>query len=143
MNYQRIYDNLISKARERGSLRSSDLYLENHHIIPRCLGGTDEHSNLVMLTAEEHYVAHQLLVKIYPSNNKLTFAVHIMCRASNQKHVRNNKEYGWIRKRFADTMRELHTDRVVSDETKQKMSIAKAGKVLGEKNNFFGKKHDV
>ena len=41
MNYQRIHD--------------------AHHVIPRCLGGTDDKSNLVELTAREHFIVHKLL----------------------------------------------------------------------------------
>ena len=34
---------------------------ELHHILPRCLGGTDDPSNLVELTYEEHKEAHLIL----------------------------------------------------------------------------------
>ena len=33
----------------------------NHHIIPRHMGGTDDPSNLVRLTVEEHALAHKKL----------------------------------------------------------------------------------
>ena len=74
MNYRQHYTNLISRARNR----VLEIYTESHHIIPRCLGGTDDPLNLVDLTPEEHYVAHQLLVKMYPSNRSLIFAAHLM-----------------------------------------------------------------
>lgn len=32
-----------------------------HHIIPRHMGGTDDSSNLILLTIEEHAEAHRLL----------------------------------------------------------------------------------
>jgi hypothetical protein len=35
------------------------------------LGGNDEKSNLVNLTAREHYIAHLLLVKIAKGNNDI------------------------------------------------------------------------
>jgi hypothetical protein len=35
--------------------------LHKHHIIPRHAGGTDDPSNLVMLTPEEHAEAHRIL----------------------------------------------------------------------------------
>jgi hypothetical protein len=57
VNYKKHYDALMKRAvgRERRGV------MELHHVVPRCLGGTDEHGNLVLLTPEEHYVAHQLL----------------------------------------------------------------------------------
>ena len=62
MNYITIYNNLIQRA----SNRLLDGYKERHHIIPRCLGGNNTKENLVDLTPEEHYIAHLLLIKIYP-----------------------------------------------------------------------------
>lgn len=92
MQYQKIYDALVL----RGQSRNLDGYAERHHIIPRCLGGSDLPDNLVRLTPEEHYVAHQLLTKIYPSHHGLANAALKMC------HGRpTNKLYGWIRKRIS------------------------------------------
>ena len=65
------------------------------------MGGTDDDSNLVKLTAEEHYVAHQLLIKIYPTVNGLSYAAVKMTAGTNNT-IRNNKLYGWIRKRAAE-----------------------------------------
>jgi NUMOD3 motif len=60
MNYQKIYNNLISRANSR----IVEDYVEKHHIIPRCLGGTDSKENIVNLYPEEHYLAHLLLCKL-------------------------------------------------------------------------------
>ena len=102
MNYQKHYDTLINRAKNR----LLEGYSERHHIIPRCMGGTDEQDNLATLTAEEHYVAHQLLVKIYPDNYKLIYAAHMMT-VSSSGQVRNNKLYGWLRVKFSASMKEL------------------------------------
>lgn len=95
MNYKKHYDSLIKKAQTREKLTG---YIERHHIIPKCMGGTDIKSNIVELTAEEHYVAHQLLLKIYPNEHKLAYACHMM---SSSLGSRNNKSYGWVRARMA------------------------------------------
>jgi hypothetical protein len=100
MNYKKIYVSLIN----RGKSRSLECYKESHHILPKCLGGTDDESNLVDLTPEEHYVAHQLLTKIYPDNIKLARAVAMM--VSNRP---TNKMYGWVRRRFANAQSVAYT----------------------------------
>lgn len=103
MNYKNIYDDLI----KRGIKRTEHIgYFESHHIIHRCMGGTDEIFNIVRLTPEEHYVAHQLLVKIYPSNHKLVRAAFMMCRGR-----KNNKFYGWLKRRFS----KVQSERMKSD----------------------------
>ncbi len=94
MDYQKHYDALINRARNR----TLDGYVEKHHVIPRCMNGTDDQTNIVSLTAEEHYIAHQLLVKIYPTNAKLIFAAQALGMNSNGNRP-NNKKYGWLRRR--------------------------------------------
>lgn len=74
MNYTRIYNLIIQRAQDR--VLSG--YAEKHHIIPRCMGGDNSPENLVRLTAKEHFVAHRLLVRIYPENPKLVYALWSM-----------------------------------------------------------------
>lgn len=99
MDYSKIYNNLISKAKNR----KLDCYTESHHIIPECIGGPDTKENRVDLTPEEHYIAHQLLVKIYPDNHKLVFAANMMCVYSedNIERKNTNKRHGWLRRKLA------------------------------------------
>lgn len=93
MDYKRIYDSLIERAKNR-TLTS---YSEKHHIVPRCMGGTDNQENLVKLTPEEHYLAHQLLVKIHPKNYALVKAAAMMI-----PDRPSNKLYGWLRRKLAE-----------------------------------------
>lgn len=115
VEYQKHYNKLIDRARNR----LLEGYTENHHIIPRCMNGTDDIENIVTLTAEEHYIAHQLLVKIYPNEPKLVFAVHMMTiGAPNQS--RNNKLYGWLRRKIS----EVHKRRIPWNKGKKGLQIA-------------------
>jgi len=99
MDYQKIYDNIVRRAQTR----ILEGYKEMHHIIPRCMGGTDEANNLVSLTPEEHYLCHLLLVKIHPNNIKLVKAAMFMV-SSNINQSRNNKLYGWLNRQYSDYM---------------------------------------
>jgi len=74
MNHERIYNNIINRARTR----KLDGYKELHHITPRCLGGLDTDDNLVYLTAKEHFICHALLCHIHKGNTKLLYAFNIM-----------------------------------------------------------------
>lgn len=141
MDYKRHYDLLINRAKTR----VLDEFSETHHIVPRCLGGSNDPANLVELTPEEHYVAHQLLIRIYPSVRGLTYAA-IMMTTGNSKAQRarrsKNKLFGWIKRKQASAARKpmsAETKRKISeanrgrklgplsDSTKQKMSLARAG----------------
>lgn len=99
MDYSYIYYNLIHKAKHR----SLDGYKEKHHIVPKCVGGDDNPDNLVELTPEEHYVAHLLLIKIYPKNRLLIHAA-VMMTVSGKDHCRNNKLYGWLRRKHSNSV---------------------------------------
>lgn len=98
MDYEKHYYTLINKAKSR----ILEGYVEKHHIIPKCLGGTDDITNLVILTPEEHYVAHQLLVKMNPQNEKLILAVNMMC-VKTPEQKRNNKRYGWLKRKLSNS----------------------------------------
>jgi len=122
MDYQKIYKNLILKAKsenrinksyyERKKENFSYVYFENHHIIPKCLGGKDDHQNLVLLTAREHYVAHKLLTYIYKGNRKITYAFHRITYGKN-KYIKSSRDYAYAI--------ELIKTTPISLETKEKM----------------------
>jgi hypothetical protein len=78
MNYEKIYDRIIKKAVLENRKKSKDQYFERHHIIPKCLGGSNEKENLVLLTAREHFICHRLLCEIHPYNKKLWYALDAM-----------------------------------------------------------------
>lgn len=61
MDYQWHYQQLISRRKAS----TPDGYCELHHVLPRALGGDDSGTNLVKLTAREHFIAHLLLARIY------------------------------------------------------------------------------
>jgi hypothetical protein len=63
MNYLLQYKKLIKSARIRQLFNTPPCYTEEHHIVPDCLGGSDNSYNFVTLTAREHFVAHRLLAK--------------------------------------------------------------------------------
>jgi hypothetical protein len=120
MNYHKIYQDLIKKCTQR--TLSSDQYFEKHHIIPKCIGGSDDTINLVKMLPEEHLIAHLLLVKIHPNNPQLIYAANWMT-----SRVKNNKEYGWVKRQFAKVERDtkLGIPRDKTSINKQKKTIAK------------------
>jgi hypothetical protein len=87
MDYQRIYSQLVLRAKERKTVKG---YKELHHIIPKCVKGTDDANNLVELTAKEHFIAHLLLTEIYPKSQKIKYALWMMAsmEAPNQNRYR-------------------------------------------------------
>lgn len=136
MNYKNIYNSLVI----RGKSRTLTGYKERHHIVPRCLGGNDDLSNLVDLTPEEHFVAHQLLVKMYPSNAKLIFATK-MLTVSSGNVKRNNKMYGWLKRKFREnTSGDNHVFRKNTEARKNNQTYMRSDKNPG-KNQPKGEQH--
>lgn len=141
MNYKKHYDKLM----ERSKTRTLEGYVEKHHIVPRCLGGTDDIANIAILTPEEHFLAHQLLVKIYPKSSPLVKAVMIMTTHHTQQRS-NNKLFGWLRRRASIQQKQwivenghpkgmlgkVHTEekkRQISESTKKALADAIGVKV--------------
>jgi hypothetical protein len=119
MDYALHYDRLIARAKNR--VLSS--YVERHHVLPRCLGGSDDPSNIVRLTGEEHFVAHQLLVKMHPGHLGLVWALSAMCSGSGRQD-RTNKRYGWLRRKLASSLRMRFAGKPLSAEHRAKLSTA-------------------
>ena len=105
MTYKTHYDNLINRAKER----TLEGYKESHHIIPRCLGGSDDKDNLVNLTAREHFIAHLLLWKIHPNSYGLIKSVSMMCVNGNYQQRSMNRMYSWLKEKFSDEMSRFQT----------------------------------
>lgn len=145
MNYKRIYNQLIAKARQR----TLEGYKERHHIVPKCMGGTDEKSNLVELTAREHFIAHLLLYQIHKTIPLLN-AIRAFSMPSKSGVIRS-KDYEWLRKEFSKKHSSFMKNynkingnpfkgKSHTDEVKNILSVC-ASKRIGELNSFYGKTH--
>lgn len=94
MNYKKIYDQLIARAKNENRLYKTGIYYERHHIVPKCLGGSGKYSqwnthyNIVLLNAKEHFLAHLLLCEIYKDCSGLRYALWAMINQN-----RNGKRY--------------------------------------------------
>ena len=93
--YHTMYYNIIHKASQQKRVKNEQIYYESHHIIPSSLGGSNDKTNIVLLTAKEHIVAHHLLCKITEGDAKIKClrAFHSMCFQDNGG---KNKRYPTI-----------------------------------------------
>lgn len=132
MNYKQIHDNIINKAKSDNRIKSKELYYERHHIIPKCLNGDNNKSNLVLLLPKEHYVIHKLLVELYPNNKSLWYAVHRMTFSKNFKNKRSyrisSREYERLRIKNSKLTSEARLGKPLTKEHKEKVSIAGMGR---------------
>jgi len=170
MDYQKLYDNIIKNAKKqnRKKLNKNDIdyvYYENHHILPRCLNGTDDNKNLVLLTVREHFVCHKLLTYIYKDNRKIACAFNYMAFMNKRKYELTSRDYAYAI--------ELIKNIPISEETRKRMQISRkkqkptliiwiekygieqatemwqqkyqkhAKDVKGEKNGMFNKTHTI
>jgi len=158
--YTSWYYNIINSAKSRDIAG----YTEKHHIIPKCLGGSNDPSNLVRLSARQHFVCHLLLTKMLSGSAKykMAFALNRMLTSS-KKHNRytpSSKMYELSRKLRSEAISKVHKNipesaesnlkRSISqkgipkgpktEEHKQKLSIAKKGKPSKRKGIPSGKK---
>jgi hypothetical protein len=98
MDYQKIYNSLCINSFNR--INTGNV-TERHHIVPKCMGGTDSISNIAILTPKEHFIAHKLLCEIYPNNSKLSYALWAMMNLNNRyqdrKYTISSREYERMR----------------------------------------------
>lgn len=135
MDYKKHYNKLI----ERSKSRILEGYVEKHHIIPKCVGGTDDIDNIAILTPEEHYLAHQLLIKIYPNEQKLVYAAVVMSGYKKYKSV-NNKLFGWLKRKNKALRKDRAKEtkprkkRILTEEHKLKIGLSRKGKSHSEES---------
>ena len=119
--YSRCYNRII----ERRKNHPLDGHVEKHHIIPKSLGGSNKKSNLVALSAREHFICHRLLVKmtIGKDKMKMSFALRNLKNRENkyqQRYKIGSRTYAAII---------LGTRNNISKY------------LVGENNPYYGKKH--
>ena len=129
MNYNKIYQQIIQKAKEDQeerirlhSVNKKKNYFEGHHIIPKSLNGSGKsgswckkdiskrHPNIVGLTAREHYMCHRLLIRMYPGNKDLIHAfwgMTVQRKNSTNRYVPSNRAYEEARILHANEVGEL------------------------------------
>jgi len=87
MNYKEYIDNILAL---RENVKQEGLYMERHHIIPKCMGGSNKEENLIWLTPSEHYIAHKMLMEENPKNKKLAYAFSRMAFSCSYKDMRGD-----------------------------------------------------
>ena len=122
-------------------------YAERHHIIPRCLGGTNLKENLIFLTAREHFICHLLLVKmlIGPSKYKMAFALNRMLSFSTKhnRYIPSSKLYELSRKYRNEAISIVHKGIPESIESNFKRSKATKGIPTGPKTEEHKRKISI
>ena len=107
-----------------------------HHIVPKHMNGTNDASNLIELTVEEHAEAHRKLF---------------------EEHGRWQDEIAWkalsgqitTAEATIESIKKANIGRKASEETKEKLSLARKGKprpdvakrMIGHKYNIGRKRH--
>ena len=158
--YTTWYNNIITQAQQRVNQTG---YTEKHHILPKSLGGSNDQSNLVKLTAKEHFVCHRLLVRmtVGESKRKMANAAWGMANLRNlhqgARHKVNSITYAKLKSEYkkdpasiekiraklkgrkrgpmSAKHKEKLRDRVITDEWRLNLSVSRIGKSWGYKHS--------
>jgi len=125
--YKKWHDNIIAKAQNR----TLEGYKEMHHIIPKSCGGTNDKSNLVALTAREHYIIHVLLTYCIITRYKFKMIKALNCISNMRtKYLKrdfkySSKLYEKNKKMYSEYMKLNNPSH--SEEVRRKISQTKTG----------------
>jgi hypothetical protein len=150
MNHQKIYNNIIETAKKQNRIKLNKtdndyIYYEKHHILPKCLNGSEEKENKILLTAKEHYICHKLLTYIFKENRKIVNAFHRMTFDKRGRHNISSRDYAYARELKSNTPiseeskeknRQTHLKNPFYEEKKQKQKENN----FGENNPMYGRK---
>jgi hypothetical protein len=139
--------NIVNNRRNLGQPKGA---FENHHIIPKALGGIK--SDICSFTYREHFILHWLLTKMTSGEDKrkMCFALHCLRRKS---HLHKRKLNGWqislCRKANSNAMKgnklgtslknkkksDIHKERMsISSENRKRNPCPNCGKMLQPAN---------
>lgn len=142
MNYRHIYMLIIERAKSEEKLgirkRGNGEYYERHHILPKSMFPLWEKrsSNLVLLTAREHFFCHQLLAKIWPGQ-KMSFALAAFLWGYNTSNKQGTQRVN----RYKITSREYERIRQQLAEATSTMQKQKWNNKTQEELFEWSKKH--
>ena len=107
LTYNEFINNILET---RGRFACGDEYHERHHIVPKCMDGSNDEDNLIDLFAREHFEAHRLLALENPDNDKLAYAWWCMSVITNEhtkeRYKLTAEEYEEARTKFVSLMRD-------------------------------------
>ena len=103
MDYSKIYHQLIDSRKAMNRKYITGCGYERHHILPKSLGGTNDKSNIVVLTPREHCLAHILLTRMYDgeAKGKMCYALIALSKCRNSKRTKiTSRDYDRLRKAY-------------------------------------------
>ena len=139
MNYLKVYESIVVRARTRTLVGLT----EEHHIWPVSLHGSDAAAGIlprcapdsvVLLTLREHFIVHQLLVRIFHGKDSNCYQKMVFAAALMMNRTANSREYEWLRGRFS---------RMMSERLKGKPSKAKGAKWSEEARENRSENHEM
>ena len=145
ITYNEFIQNILET---RGRFGCGEEYHERHHIMPKCVDGTDDEDNLIDLYAKEHYEVHRLLALENLENEKLIYAWWCMSTTKSenteQRYEISATEYEEIKKIYANML-----SNKMSGKGNPMFGVHRYGSEnpmygvhrYGEDNPFYGKHH--
>lgn len=100
MNYQKIYQKFIESRQKLNREFHTGCGFEKHHIIPKSLGGTNEKSNIIVLTPREHGFSHTVLSRMYTGylKAKMCYALLALFKLRNKnRNIISSRDYEKLR----------------------------------------------
>lgn len=131
------YFKLIRRVLGENRYKGGELYYEAHHIIPKSFG---KRSNTVLLTPEEHFLAHKYLADFWKEHTvygrKMLWAFHRLAYDGNR--VLTEAEYGESRRILVGLWKHPK-----SKSHKKKIGLALKGNSNNKSRVFKGMKSDM
>nr|QMP83588.1 MAG: hypothetical protein [Caudoviricetes sp.] len=127
--YTKWYFRIIENVKSQNRIKTKNNYYEIHHILPKSLYPKlkKEETNLVYLTAREHFICHWLLTKMILGKEKYKMfkALHKMTQKCSGDRIISSFEYEVARKYNSLYMKENNPTK--REDVRRKISISRKG----------------
>lgn len=149
--YTRWYLTITERASRQNRKKTKSDYFESHHVIPKCMGGTET----VLLTAKEHYICHLLLCHMTEGKDRhkmINALIKMAYSKSGGQRRYTARSFELVRKLIAQKNSEMFKGVPKSEKAKQNMK-GRSGKwkrleqhkkrMTGKNNPMYGMKGNL
>lgn len=91
--YTNWYYSIINQAMNQKRKKGMGIYYELHHIIPKCMDGSNKKDNLILLTPKEHFICHLLLCRMIDKKSEYHYKLCYAVLYFKGKNNKSGKKY--------------------------------------------------
>lgn len=121
--YTKLYYKIIDNA--KNNIKEANDGNQTHHIIPKCMGGTNNPDNLVVLSYKQHRVVHRLLINMTEGQDRIKMSYAYSWFGKSAGNYKRGKDNNFAQPEMIELVRERMINNNPMKNPKQRERMSK------------------